>query len=783
MDEFAVIGKAAPRPDAGERVTGRTRYTGDLVLPRMLWCRILRSPHAHARIVRIDTSRARALPGVAAVLTGEDLPIPYGILPVSQDEQVLCTGKVRYIGDPVAAVAAVDEPTADRALALVDVMYEVLPAVLSIAEALRPDAVPIHERGNVQRTVALEFGDVERGFAESAYAREDLFFYEGNTHAPMEEHAVLASAAPDGFLTVWSSTQTPHYLHRILSNVLGLSMARIRVIAPAVGGGFGGKSDIFSHEIASAALARATGRPVKCVLTREEVFYAHRGRHPTMLWVRSGWTADGHITALHLRTWLNGGAYGSYGVATTYYTGALSTVTYRIPHYRFEGMRLHTNKPACGPKRGHGTPQPRFALECHLDKVAEDLALDPVELRRRNLIAPFSRTVNWLRVTSCGLEECINRVTAASGFAHKHRRLPRGRGVGFAISTYLSGAGLPIYWNDLPHSGVQLSADRGGRVSLFCGATDIGQGSDAVLRATVAEILGIGMADIALTTGDTALTPVDLGSYSSRVTFMAGNAALQAAQQMRSRIAEAVAARLDAAAADLVFANRRVSVRGVPARGVSWEEACTIAETAHGTLGASGSYTPPKLAGPYKGSGVGPSPAYSFSACVAEVRVDEETGVVTVDRVWLAHDIGRALNPLLVAGQIEGSVYMAVGETLLERQSYRGGAHAGPSLLDYKMPTIYEMPQVETILVESVDPEGPFGAKECGQGPLLPVIPAIANAIYDAVGVRCDEIPITPDRLLRALTVRAKRGTARLGPSAAPAPAFGPIQRVAVPEG
>jgi 4-hydroxybenzoyl-CoA reductase subunit alpha len=445
-------------------------------------------------------------------------------------------------------------------------------------------------------------------------------------------------------------------------------------------------------------------------------------------------------------------------------------------------MRLFTNKPACGPKRGHGTPQPRFALECHLDKVAEDLGIDPVELRRRNLVVPFSTTVNWLRVTSCGLPECLDRVIAASGFARKHRRLPRGRGVGFALSAYLSGAGLPVYWNELPHSGVQLTADRGGGVSLSCGATDIGQGSDYILTAAVAEILGIGLDDISLVTADTARTPVDLGSYSSRVTFMAGNAAIAAARQMRTLIARAVASRLEVSPDDLVFAGRRVSVRGVPTRGVSWDEACTLAEAAFGPLVTSGSYTPPKLAGPYKGSGVGPSPAYSFSACVAEVSVDEETGMVTVDRVWLAHDIGRALNPLLVTGQIEGSVYMAVGEALFERQGYRAGAHAGPSLLDYKLPTLYEIPEVETILIESIDPEGPFGAKECGQGPLLPVVPAIANAIYDAVGVRCDEVPITPDKLLRALTRRAKGGSVRIGPAASPPVMFGPAVKVPVPE-
>ena len=781
MAEFALIGRARPRVDAAGKVTGTTRYADDLALPGQLWCTLVRSPLPHARIVRIDPAPALALEGVAAVLTGADLRTTYGILPVSQDEQALCADTVRYVGDPVAAVAAVDEATAARAAALIVVEYEPLSAVLSIEDALRSAAEPIHGGGNVQKAVALEFGDVAQGLREAAYQRDDLFFYDGSTHLAMEEHAVLASFAPDGILTLWSSTQTPHYLHRVLSKVLGMPMSRIRVIATPVGGGFGGKSDILNHELVAAAFSRATGHPVKCVLTREEVFYAHRGRHPTVIWIRTGWGRDGRVTALHLRTWLDGGAYGSYGVATTYYTGALAPLTYRIPHYRFEGLRVFTNKPACGPKRGHGTPQPRFALECHLDKVAEDLGFDPVELRRRNLVAPFSPTVNWLRVTSCGLAECIDRVVAASGFAQKHRHLPPGRGVGFAVSGYLSGAGLPVYWNDLPHSEVHLTVDRGGRVCIFSGAIDIGQGSDSILIAVVAEVLGLQPEDIQLVTADTALTPVDLGSYSSRVTFMAGNAAVQAAQRMRALIARAVAPRLGVPPEEVRFADGRVAAAGDGARSLRWQEACTVAEAVHGTLSASGAYTPPKLAGPYRGSGVGPSAAYSFSACVAEVAVDEETGEVQVEKVWLAHDIGRALNPLLVAGQVEGSVYMAVGEALFERQRYRRGAHAGPSMLEYKSPTMYEMPAVETILVESIDPEGPFGAKECGQGPLLPVVPAIANAIYDAVGVRVDEVPATPDKLLRALT-RAKGRPARIGPTAAPPAAFGPVTKVRRPE-
>lgn len=787
-DGFRFIGRPWARVDGPGKVTGETKYADDLVLPRMLYGKLLRSHLPHARIVRLDVSRARAMPGVHAVITGEDLPVRFGIMPSSQDEEALCREKVRYVGDPIAAVAAADEETAERACEAIEVEYEPLPAVMSIEEAVREGAVRIQEYGdgplpNVHKNVSLEFGDLERGFAEAEYVREDVVFFQGNTHLPMEQHSAVAQYDSAGRLTLWSSTQTPHYVHRALSKVLGLPMSRIRVIATPVGGGFGGKSDPFNHEICAAKLAMLTGRPVKITLTREEVFYAHRGRHPVLMWIRTGVRRDGRITACHVKSFLDGGAYGSYGIATTYYTGALQTVTYRIPAYKFEGVRLWTNKPPCGPKRGHGTPQPRFAIEVQLDKLAEDLGMDPVAIRVANITEPFTRTVTHLRITSNGLRECLERVVEASGFREKHRRLPFGRGVGLAVSTYLSGAGLPIYWNDMPHSEVQVRVDRGGGVMVACGAIDIGQGSDSVLAGIVAEVLGLTPHEVSLVTADTDLTPIDLGSYSSRVTFMAGNAALQAARKMRDLLVAAVSAHLEIEPDELVVGDHRIHPVGVPSRGVSFAEAAALAESMFGTLVTVGSYRPPKLAGPYKGSGVGPSPAYSFTAAVVEVRVDPETGVVRVERVWIAHDIGRAINETLVVGQIEGSVYMALGEALMEEQVFRKGLHKAPSMLEYKSPTALEMPPVETILVTTDDPEGPFGAKEAGQGPLLPVIPAVANAVYDAVGVRIDEIPITPDKVLAALEQKAKGGVGRRGPAGIPDFPFRSPIRVEPPAG
>ena len=770
-----VVGRPLPKVDAAAKVTGRAVYADDMLLPRTLHCKILRSPHPHARILSIDTSAARRIPGVQAVITGADLPVKFGILPVTQDERALEHEKVRYVGDPIAAVAATEEEIAAAACDAIVVAYEGLEPVMSIEAALSaPKDERIQDYGgpnNIHKLVALEFGDVDGGLARADHIREDVFFFQGNTHLPMEQHSAIATYV-DGKVTLWSSTQVVHYVHRALAKVLELPMNRIRVIGAAHGGGFGGKTDPFAHEIIVSKLAMLTGRPVKCTLSREEVFYAHRGRHPVLMWVRTGVTSDGRITAMHFRSALDGGAYGSYGVASTFYTGALQTVTYDIPAYRFEGCRVFTNKPPCGPKRGHGTPQPRFALELHLEKIADDLGLDPVELKRRNFVKPNTRTVNWLRVTSCGLVQCTDAVINASRFHDRGKR--PGHGMGFAISSYLSGAGTAIYWNDMPHSEVQIKVDRGG-VTAYCGAMDIGQGSDSVLATIVAEELGLQPADVRLVTADTDTTPIDLGSYSSRVTFMAGNAALEAARKMRAMLAGAVAAKAGGDASEVEFGDGRIG-------GFSFEEACVLAESRYGTLTSAGSYTPPRIAGPYKGSGVGPSPAYSYSACVVDLDVDTRTGLIHVNRVWIAHDVGRAINPLLVEGQVEGSVYMGLGEALMEEQTFRKGLHKWPSMLEYKSPTFLDMPEVETFIVETIDAEGPYGAKEAGQGPLLPVPPAVCSAVHDAIGVWIDEIPVTPEKVIEALRRREKGEPPRYGPPHFPSIPYPPTIKVEPPE-
>jgi 4-hydroxybenzoyl-CoA reductase alpha subunit len=764
------VGRSPVKVDGPAKVTGQTRFADDLSLPRMLTAKLLRSHVPHARILGIDASEARAMDGVVQVLTGEALPIPFGILPVSQDEHALCLDRVRFVGDPVVAVAAVDEDTAFEAIRRIHVSYEPLDTVFEPEKALKNDVPPLHDYGddgNVHKRVSMQFGDVEAALEEADLVLDDVMSYAGNTHLPMEQHATLALPEPDGRLTIWSSTQTPHYLHRALSKVLEWPPSRIRVIACPNGGGFGGKSDPFNHEIVVAKLALLTGRPVKITLTREEVFQCHRGRHPVKMRIRTGFRRDGRITGMHFQSLLDGGAYGSYGVASTYYTGALQTVTYRVPTYRFDGVRTFTNKAPCGPKRGHGTPQPRFALEVQLDRAAERLGIDPADLRLGMLQPPDSVTANWLRVSTIGLGPCIEKVVEGSGWRERRGQLPRGHGLGLACSSYLSGAGLPIYWNAMPHSGVTVQLDRGGGVAVFCGATDIGQGSDTVLATCVAEVLGIALEDVRLTVSDTATTPVDLGSYSSRVTLMAGNAAIQAAERCREVLVRAAAAELQVPAGRLVLAEGRIFDAEDPDRGLAFARGVQVAESAHGTIAMAGSYTPPASPGRYRGAGVGPSPAYSYSAAVVEIHADEDTGCIDVDRVWIAHDIGQCINHNLVLGQVEGSVYMGLGEALMEEMTYRPGrrgVHRAPSMLEYKSPTTLEMPPVTTYLIEDPDPNGPFGAKEVGQGPLLPIMPAVANALHDALGVRVDEVPIRPELVLRALGA----GDRRAGPRSFP---------------
>lgn len=810
MSDFSIIGKPVAMVDAAGKTTGAGKYTDDLSLPGTLVGKILHSPHPHAHIKRIDTSRAEQLDGVVAVVVGTDAPNPYGILPVGHDEHALAIGKVRYVGDNVACVAAEDEASAEQALERIDVEYELLPAYFDPEESMQAERDLIHENKphNLEKDYHHAFGDPDKGFAAADHVEEARFIANEVTHAAMEPHSTLASFDLDphtgklGRLTVWSSTQVPYYLQHKLSLVLEMPMSQIRVIKPLVGGGFGGKSEVIPLEIIAAVAARKAKRPVKITYTREEVFWAHRGRPRTIIDLKTGATKDGRITAVKARVVQDGGAYCSYGVVTILYSGALLGALYDIPNIQYDGYRVLTNKPACGAMRGHGTVNVRFAFESQLDEIAATLKIDPAEIRRRNVLKSPCITVNGLRVQSYGLPECIEKTVERSKWKERKGKLPKGRGLGLACSHYVSGAANSIIRSDMPHSTVNIKIDRDGGVVVYTGASEIGQGSDTMTAQIAAEVLGCSLARVKVVAADTDLTPIDIGSYSSRVTFMAGNATLRAAQEVKKQIASAAAKKMECPPEELMFRNDLISknnlegappwslslrqggdfdsasatvsgrVEGQILRGslqqkrkedespkasMSFEEAVVAAIDFHGALTGTGSYAPPPEArgGKHKGGGVGPSPAYSYSAQVAEVSVDEDTGEVTVHKVWAAHDCGRALNPVAVEGQVIGSVWMGMGQALTEEMIWKDGLLMNPSLLEYRSPSSVESPEVEPIIVESIDPEGPFGAKECSEGALAATIPAIANAIYDAVGIRLHESPFTPERVLAAL--RAKR--------------------------
>ncbi len=735
------------------RRLGGVRYTDDIKLPGMLHGKILRCPHAHARIRSIDASEALAMEGVHAVVTGKDMPVKFGIIPWTPDEYPLALEVARFIGDGVAAVAAVDELTAYEATKRIVIDYEVLEHVTDPHEALEKKSIGLGKRGtdNVSKVVELEFGDVERAMSESDVVTSGSYYFEGSAHAPIEMHCAIGRVDAEGLLTVWSATQVPHYLHRELSRVLEVSPARIRVIQPPVGAAFGGKSEPFDLEFCVAKLAMKTGRPVKILYTREEEFYAHRGRHPMHMRYEVGAKRDGTLTAVTAETLIDGGAYSSFGLVTTYYSGQLLTVPVMAPAYRFHSTRVFTNKPPCGPKRGHGSVQPRFAFEVSLDKLAVKLDIDPIELRRRNMVKPHSETINGMRITSCGFAECLDAVEKSSRWTERRAKLPLGRGLGVAGSSYISGTNYAIYPNKMPQSAVQLKVDRSGRITIFSGQSEIGQGCDQLLRVIVADELGVDYSAVVVVSGDTDLTPVDLGAYSSRGAFMNGNAALMAAREIKTKLREAVAEHLGCSVKHVLVTRGALCHIDDPTQSVGVTDAIRLAEAKFGTLGSVGHYNTPKLGGDYRGGTIGSSPAYSFTAHVAEVEIDLDTGAVRIEKIWVAHDCGKAICPVIVRGQMEGSAYMGAAEAVLEEHVIRdNGLHYGPSLLDYRIPTSLDVADFEALIVESHDPEGPLGAKEAGEGPLHPSIPAIANAIYDAVGIRLDRLPFTPGRVLRA---------------------------------
>ncbi len=756
-----VVGKRLPRKDAIEKVTGRAQYADDITLPNILYGRILGSPLAHALIKSIDTSKAEALPGVKAVLTGKDVTdTMYGISPARYDEYVLAKEKVCHVGDEVAAVAAVDEATCEKALELIEVEYEELPAVFDPFEAMADGAPIILERykNNINTKVDWNFGDVDKGFAEADLVLEGT--YEGNRtyQSPMEPHCATAEWGGDGRLTVYTSTQVVHYVRHQLSRLLEMPEGDVRVVGTICGGGFGGKAGVNPLEILSALMAKKTGGPVKMKYTRSEMFHHGRGRHKQFIEMKMGLKKDGSITAVKQRCVLDGGAYGSFGVVAVYYAGAMVPTLYKLPNYKYDGFRVNTNLPACGAMRGHGCPHPRFAFESLLTDLAKGLGLDPIDVRLKNATDPNSRTVNDLEVGSCELKACLEQVRERSGWDEKKGKLPFGKGIGVGCGGFVSGAGYPIYRSKFPHSNATIKVSEDGHTCiLYTGETDIGQGSATVLSQIAAETLGITFDRIKVVYADTDATPLGFGSYSSRVTLMGGNACKMAGEEVRQQMLAVASQMLEVPVEGMEIRANEVFGKENPEQTLPWHEVAAKCFSENGPLVGRGHYSPPEgLGGDFKGATVGTSPAYSFTACVCEVEVDTDTGKVTVVKFIDAHDLGTPINPMAVEGQAEGAIAMMLGETLLEDVAFdEKGNLLNPNLHDYLLPTAQDVPPIDSGWVDSYEPQGPYGAKEVGEGATLPVIGAIANAIEDAIGVRINSLPITAEKVPAAL--REKR--------------------------
>lgn len=758
-EEYSIIGSRQPFIDSVAKATGHAQYTADLSLPGMLIGKLLRSPHPHAKVLNVDAKKAFSLLGVKAVVTGMDIPgKKYGFFIGRRDETGLAL-KARYVGDPVAAVAAVDEETALEALNLISVDYEELPAVFDPEEAMKQGAPLIHDEyeRNIVASHKLNFGEVDRGFKESDYIREDRFSSQAISHGVLEPRAALAQYDLSGKLTLWTATQSPYFVRRDLSLVLNIPESKIRVVKPHVGGGFGGKAELGSHEVVACLLARKTGRPVKVCLTREEEISTTRLRVPMVVYAKTGVKKDGTIVAQHIKCIADGGAYASTSVLLMYNSGLTCLIPYRIPNFKYEGHMVYTNKAVSGAMRGHGANQPRFAVESQLDMIAEDLNIDPADLRLRNATRSGDTSVSGLVFNSCELSRAIKESTEQTAWWKKRIQRKPYRGIGLACGGFLCGARLGGH----AASGSFIQVNEDGGVTLMTGSSDIGQGSRTVLAHIVAEELGLLPSDITVLSGDTETTPIDPGTFSSRVTFYAGNATLIAARDIKAQLSDIAAYLMEANPNDIVFKGRKVFDKNNPESFLSFEYLAKKAEgLGHGRLIiGKGQWAPTNTQIPDRRTQYGNvSGAYSFAAQIAEVEVDPETGQVNVLKLTIGDDCGQVINLLGAEGQAEGSAAMGIGHALMENIIFgNNGQIMNPSFLEYKIPTAQDMGDVCLLAVGSPDPVGPYGAKEIGEGLLISTVPAIVNAIYDAIGVRITELPVTPEKILESLEKQKRK--------------------------
>ncbi|MCL2336005.1 MAG: xanthine dehydrogenase family protein molybdopterin-binding subunit [Firmicutes bacterium] len=766
---FTQVGRSVPRVDGPAKVKGEAIYTDDMVLPRMAYGKIKRSPYAHALIKKIDYSKALALPGVLTVITGEEAPNKWGIVPQTANEVALAVGKVRYHNEGVAAVAAIDEETAEAALDLIEVEYEPLPVLLDPQESMRrANEVKIHDDApeNILHSGDQLFGDPDQAFAACTYILEREFHTSYVNHAFLEPQTALASYdVQNDKLQLWSSTQVPHYLHRQLSIVMEMPMNKIRVTVPAVGGAFGGKGEASPADFCAALLSRKTGRPVKVTYERSEVFATNKGRHPCQIKMKIGLNKDGYIQAVDFDNTMDGGAYAGWGMVVMFYTASMIHLPYKVPNAHARVRRVYTNKPTCGAMRGLGGIQPRYAMECMLDEMAEMMGVSAYELKMKNAVESGYRSVSNLHVPHSEYKKCLQTAVEKSGYLEKHGKLPFGKGIGLAGGYYISGTAYTLYQAYKPHTTVLIRVDTEGGVTVHCAAAEIGQGCNTVMAQMAAEALGIRFEDVHVVSGDTELGTFDLGSFASRLTYAAGAAIKEAAAEINLKLKETAAGMVGCRADQLEIKDGRFCSIFEPRKNIEWEKVVDLYTNSVGTLVGTGHFSPPRLKGidltrgkRVQGANIGHSPTFGFSSQVWEVDVDLETGKIRVERVTEAGDCGQAVNPMSVDGQVEGSIMFAMGQALYEEMKVDDqGKMINASLHDYKVPTAMELPEMNTTIVDSYDPTAPFGVKESGEGPVQPTIPAITNAIYDAIGVRFTELPITPEKVLQALKEKNSR--------------------------
>ncbi len=751
MSDTNVVGTAVRRSDILAKVTGAAQYAGDVKLPGMLHAKIKRSTIAHARIRRIDASKARALPGVKAVLTHENVPrvlhsgSPHPRSASLAKDQYILDDKVRYWGEGVAAVAATSEEIAEEALDLIEVEYEPLPAAITLDEARKPDAARIHEaapEGNrVIKPFLLKRGDIEKGFAEADLVIEGEYEMGRPTAAYMEPNVCVCQWDAEGKLTVWISTQTAFMVRGIMAEVLGLPLNKVRVLVDHMGGGFGAKQDLFQTEFLCALLARETRRPVRLEYTRKETFIGGRSRHPCKLWLKQGFRKDGTITARQARAVFNSGAYGSHGPGVTIVGTTALTSLYRCENVHLEGECIYTNAPIAGAYRGYGVTQTYYALDIQMDEAAERLGMDPALLRLKNAVREGDLSPSGHAIVGHGLEDCLRHgMEITSWKSLRHRAgdpgvVKRGWGVGCEMHGSSAYPGIKEQGNAI----VKLNED--GTATLFTGTAGLGTGAHTALGQIVAEELGLSFEQISVVHGDTDIVPWDIGGFASHTTYMGGRAAQIAAAEAKKQLLERAGERLEVAPSDLEIRNGVVSVRGVPGKNISAKDAMAAKRGIPAPhIVGTGTYTPTK--------------SYSFAAHFVEVQVDTQTGQVDVLQVIPVHEIGKVIHPVAAAGQIEGGIQQGIGHTLTEDYMIdeKTGRSLNPSFVDYKMPLSMDMPPIRTVILETApDPGGPFGAKGVGEDPIIAIGPAIANAVYDAIGVRFRHYPITPEQVLQAL--------------------------------